>query len=127
MNKKILIGALSAALVLGLAVAIPLALRGEGTRHADQAAMLRAVPAAAKAELGGRGQPLEGALACESMEGASADRLLVRCTGQTAAKKPVHVFGAAMPSARREYYTILVDGRPLVKNAPCLGADCEDD
>ncbi|MDX6738421.1 hypothetical protein [Actinocorallia sp. A-T 12471] len=127
MNKKILAAVIAVAACAGVAVAAVLLLRSGGTRYENQAAMLKAVPAAAKAELGTRGQPLAGDLVCESMEGASEEKLLVRCTGETTAKKPVHVFGAALAKSEREYYTILVSGRPLVKNVPCLGADCGAD
>lgn len=126
MNKKILIGALAAAACVGIAVAAAALLLGGGIRYESQAAMLKRMPAVAKAELTTRGQHLAGPLVCESMEGASQEKLLVRCSGETTARKPVRVFGAAMAKPQREYYTILVDGRPLVKNAPCLGADCED-
>ncbi|ROO91308.1 hypothetical protein EDD29_9061 [Actinocorallia herbida] len=127
MNKKILAIAVAVAACAGAAVLAVVLLKGGGHRYENQAAMLKAVPSAAKAELGTRGQPLAGELVCESMEGASAEKLLVKCTGETTAKKPVQVFGAALAKSAREYYTILVGGRPLVKNASCLGADCAAD
>ncbi|GAB2814567.1 hypothetical protein GCM10022221_10540 [Actinocorallia aurea] len=127
MNKKILAIAVAVVACAGAAVAAIVLLTGGGHRYENQAALLKAMPAAAKAELGTRGQPLAGELVCESMEGASEEKLLVKCTGQTTAQKPVQVFGAAVAKSEREYYTILVSGRPLVKNASCLGADCAAD
>lgn len=127
-NKKILIASLAGAIAAGLAVAVLAALiRGGGPRYATQAELLKGVPSAAKAELSARGRRLAQPLVCQSMPEATRDRLLVRCTGTTIDAKPVQVFGAALTKRKAEYYTILVAGEPLVKNAGCLGADCKGD
>ena len=46
------------------------------------------------------------------------------CTGTTADNKQVKVLGSGEQEAKRNYFTILVDGRPVVENAQCLGASC---
>ncbi|MEO3787138.1 hypothetical protein ABGB12_27750 [Actinocorallia sp. B10E7] len=126
-NKKILIASIAAAIVAGLGVAVAVILtRGDAVRYGTQTAMLKALPAAAKAELDARGKRLAQPLVCQSMPEATRDKLLVRCTGTTVDKQPVQVFGATLPTLKTEYYTILVAGEPLVKNAGCLGTDCKD-
>jgi hypothetical protein len=126
-NDKVLIISLASAIFAGLAVAVFAAyLQRGGPRYVTQADLLKGLPAAAKAELQARGERLAQPLVCQSMPEATRNRLLARCTGTTVDDKPVQVFGAALPKRKAEYYTILVAGEPLVKNAACLGADCKD-
>ncbi|WP_157963999.1 hypothetical protein [Actinocorallia populi] len=125
-NKKILVAAIAVAIVAGLGAAIAVVLsRGGGTRYETQAELLKGLPAAAKAELDARGKRLAQPLTCQNMPEAGLDRLLVRCTGTTTDRQQVQVFGTALTERKAEYYTILVAGEPLVKNARCLGADCK--
>lgn len=127
-NKKILVVAIAAAIVAGLGTALAAVLaRGEGVRYGTQADMLKGLPTAAKAELDARGRRLAQPLTCQSMAEATLEKLLVRCTGTTTDRQRVQVFGTALTERKAEYYTILVGGEPLVKNARCLGADCKDD
>jgi len=127
-NKKILVASIAAAIVAGLGVAVAVVLmRGEGVRYETQTALLKSLPAAAKAELSSRGKRLARPLICQSMPEATRDKFLVRCTGATVDKQPVQVFGTTLTARKAEYYTILVAGEPLVKNARCLGADCKGD
>lgn len=127
-NKRILVISLAGAIAAGLVVAFAaVLLRAGEPRYGTQAAMLKGVPAAAKAELISRGRQLAGPLVCQSIPGATAEKLLVRCTGSTTDAQRVQVYGAALTKRKAEYYTILVAGRPLVKNAGCLGADCKGD
>lgn len=127
-NKKILIVAIAAAIVAGLGTAFAVLLtRADGVRYETQDELLKGLPAAAKAELDARGRRLAQPLTCQSLPGATLEKLLVRCTGATVDRQRVQVFGTALPGRRTEYYTILVAGEPLVKNARCLGADCKGD
>ncbi|HEY7487309.1 MAG TPA: hypothetical protein VH912_22830 [Streptosporangiaceae bacterium] len=43
---------------------------------------------------------------------------------QAALLRAVQVFAAAEDKTKDQYFTILVNGRPVVQNAGCLGADC---
>ncbi|TDE34730.1 hypothetical protein [Actinomadura sp. 6K520] len=125
-RKKILILGAAALLVLALAggAIAYLAFRGEELTYQTQAAMRKALPATAAAELHERGVRLAGPLKCEDLAGRTKDKLRVSCTGATSDKKPVAVFGSAERETAESHYTILVAGEPVVENAPCLGADC---
>jgi len=125
-SVKVLIGAVTAAIVLGAAgvTAYFAFFDGPKPRYETQAALRSALPVMAAAELQARGHPLSGPLTCTDLPGWNKHKLRVRCSGTTAARKPVQVIGAVEHAAAREYFTILIDGRPLVQNAPCLGADC---
>ncbi|MEO5877441.1 MAG: hypothetical protein ABIS86_10305 [Streptosporangiaceae bacterium] len=128
MTKKILISSLAGLIVAGLAVAFAVVtLTGKELRYDTQAKLLAAVPTTASAELSTRGLSLAQPLKCLSMPESTKNNMLVSCTGATTAKKEVQVFGAAMNKKKREYYTILVAGKPVVSNAACLGADCKKD
>lgn len=93
-------------------------------RYRTQAALLRAVPVTATAELRHRGVPLTTPLTCRSMPGATKRRMRVACSGLAQGRRAVHVVAAGQASTQDQYFTILVAGRPLVQNVDCLGADC---
>ncbi|WP_227023345.1 hypothetical protein [Actinomadura rubrobrunea] len=93
-------------------------------RYDSQAALRRALPGNAAAELRARGIALNGALRCRDIPGWSERRLRVSCHGVTADRKPVQVIGTGDHATRQHYFTILVDGRPLLQNSTCLGDDC---
>jgi hypothetical protein len=93
-------------------------------RYKTQAALRTAVPALAAAELRSRGHSLNGPLKCKDMQGWTKRKMRVRCAGTTAGSKPIEVIGAAERVGGQEFFTILIDGRPLVQNVPCLGSDC---
>jgi hypothetical protein len=127
-TKKILISSIAGLIVAGLAIALAvITLFGHDLRYDTQAKLLAAVPTTASAELTARGVRLAQPLKCLSMPESTKDDMLVSCTGATTAKKNVQVFGAAMYRKKREYYTILVAGKPVVSNVKCLGADCKKD
>lgn len=124
---KLLIGAISAAIIatVGVGVLAYSAMTDEKElRHPTQAQLRRALPQLAAAELKTRGHALQRPLTCTDMAGWTAHKMRVRCTGTTTQGLPVEVYGAAEKATATEYFTILVDGRPVVQNAPCLATDC---
>jgi hypothetical protein len=125
-RKKALILGSAALLVLGAAGgAAFLALSGgDELKYKTQAALRKALPVTAAAELHQRGVTLAAPLKCEDLAGWTKERLRVSCSGRTSDKKPVEVLGSGDKKTAKTYYTILVDGRPVVENASCLGADC---
>jgi hypothetical protein len=128
-NTKILIGTAAGVLVAGAVAGagyFTLAGGGEELRHKTQHALRTAVPSLAAAELQTRGHPLAKPLTCRDLPGWTKQRMRVGCTGSTTAGKPVEVIGSAERTTAREYFTILVNGRPLVENAGCLATDCKD-
>lgn len=117
----------SAALLVLVAVggAVYLVLSGgRELKYKTQAALREALPVTAAAELHQRGVRLAAPLKCADRPGWSKEDMRVSCTGTTSDKKPVKVFGSGEKETNHAYYTILVDGRPVVQNASCLGADC---
>ena len=112
----------------GVAIAVGLGflLAGSHKRltYRTQAALLRAVPVTAADELRARGVRLTGPLACASMPGATKKKMRVACTGMAQGRRRVQVVAAGETRTQDQYYTILVNGRPLVQNAACMGADC---
>ncbi|GAA4241501.1 hypothetical protein GCM10022254_70570 [Actinomadura meridiana] len=122
------------ALVLGSAALLVLALVGGGAaflltgrgelQYKTQSALRRAMPVTAAAELRERGVSLASPLKCADLPGWTKTKMRVSCTGTTSDQKPVEVLGTGQEDTHKAYYTILVDGRPLVENVSCLGADC---
>ncbi|MBC6460097.1 hypothetical protein HKK72_19715 [Actinomadura sp. HBU206391] len=96
----------------------------EELRHKSQTALLAATPTIAGDELRSRGHYLERPLTCWSLPGHTKRHMRVGCSGSTTDRKRVQVIGAAEDKRKEEYFTILLNGRPLVQNANCLGADC---
>jgi hypothetical protein len=97
---------------------------GKELRHKTQTALLIATPMTASDELRSRGHYLVKPLTCQDMPGFTKRRMRVSCLGSTTDAKRVQVIGAAEDRVKEEYYTILLNGRPLVQNAHCLGRDC---
>jgi hypothetical protein len=127
-RAKYLIVAVISCLVLGAAVALGFFLfGGKELRYTTQAALLRAVPPTATDELRTRGVQLAAPLSCASIPGATPKRMRVACTGKANGGRRVQVFGAGEDKTQDQYFTILVDGHPIVQNAGCLGADCRKD
>jgi hypothetical protein len=125
-RKKALILGSAALLVLVVAGgAAFLALSGgKELKYKTQAALRKALPVTAAAELHQHGVELAAPLKCADMPGWTKERLRVSCTGTTSDKKPVEVLGSGETKTAKSAYTILVSGRPVVENASCLGADC---
>jgi hypothetical protein len=121
------VAAAVAALAVGGAIVYFASSDDKEPRHKTQAALRTAVPALAAAELKARGHALSGPLKCQDMPGWTQRKMRVRCAGTTTDRKPVQVIGAAERAGSQEFFTILVDGRPLVQNVPCLGSDCRAD
>jgi hypothetical protein len=92
--------------------------------YKTQAALRKALPVTAAAELHKRGVTLASPLKCEDLPGWTKTRMRVSCTGTTSDRKPVKVLGSGEQETSENRYTILVGGRPVVENAPCLGSDC---
>jgi hypothetical protein len=113
-------------LVVLAGVAAFLLFTGKEMRYETQAALLRAVPATAADELRARGVRLTAPLSCTSLPEANMAKMRVACTGRTAGNQPVKVIAAGESEIKEHYFTILVNGRPLVQNAACLGADCRE-
>jgi hypothetical protein len=121
-------------LVLGSAALLVLALVGGGTafllagrgelQYKTQSALRRAMPVTAAAELHQRGVTLASPLKCADLPGWTKTKMRVSCTGTTSDQKPVEVLGTGEQDTHKSYDTILVNGRPIVENASCLGADC---
>jgi hypothetical protein len=126
--KKIFIrvGIPCIAIALALAVGLGFLLFGSHKQlsYRTQAALLRAVPVMAAEELRARGVRVTTPLACTSMPEATKKKMRVACTGMAQGRKAVQVVAAGETRTQDQYYTILVGGSPVVKNAACLGADC---
>lgn len=124
-KKALILGAAALLVLMAAGGAAFLALSGgKELKYKTQAALRKALPVTAAAELRQRGVALAAPLKCADVPGWSKERLRVSCTGTTTQKKPVEVLGSGDVKTARAYYTILVDGRPVVANASCLGADC---
>ncbi|MCW2883679.1 MAG: hypothetical protein QOE54_1973 [Streptosporangiaceae bacterium] len=124
---KVYIGAVGALILAGCVVAIgylTLFAHHKELRHHNQAQLLKAIPVTATAELRHRGFTLSKPLRCWNMHEATPKKMRVACAGTTTKDEKVQVIGAAEAKVQEEYFTILIDGRPLVQNVACLGADC---
>ncbi|MFG2006423.1 hypothetical protein ACGFNU_45485 [Spirillospora sp. NPDC048911] len=118
---------IAALIVIGVAAVIVHAtlIDTKELRYQTQAELLNSTPATAGAELRARGVALGTALSCAHMPGWSKAKMRVSCTATTTDKKDVRVLASGEQAKREHYYTILVDGRPIVQNAHCLGEDCQ--
>ncbi len=83
---------------------------GKELKYKTQAALRKALPVTAAAELHQRGVTLAAPLKCEDLTGWTKERLRVSCSGKTSDKKPVEVLGSGDKKTAKTYYTILVDG-----------------
>jgi hypothetical protein len=91
-------------------------------------AYLSAVADGAAAELGERGHPVAGRLACALPPAESGTTLRVRCAGRTTAGLAISLSGTverADTARPDERYVVTVDGREVLR-AGCLGAACQD-
>ena len=124
-KKALILGsaALAVLVVAGGAAFLVLS-GGKDLKYTTQAAMRKALPVTAAAELQQHGVSLGAPLKCADLPGWTKEKLRVSCTGATSDKKPVQVIGSGEKETHEASYTILVDGRPVVQNASCLGADC---
>jgi hypothetical protein len=123
-----------AALIIGSAGLLVVAAVGAGAflllsgreelTYKTQAALRNALPTTASAELAKRGVTLASPLKCEDLPGWTKTKMRVSCHGTTSDKRPVEVIGTGEQQTKKNHYTILVGGRPVVENATCLGADC---
>jgi hypothetical protein len=91
------------------------------TEGALRAATNRSVPQ----ELATRGHQIAGKLKCARQPGSTKSSIRLRCTGTTSAHKPVIVLASVEQDSEDSYFTILVDGRPVVENVRCLGQECK--
>ncbi|MFF5264741.1 hypothetical protein ACFY4C_37960 [Actinomadura viridis] len=123
---RILVAGLTGLLVAGVVAAIAVVwLTGsKELRYPTQAALRGALGARATDELRQRGITLTQGLICKDMPGWTKEKMRAHCLGMTAAKKNVLVIGTGEDKTREHHFTILVDGRPVVENARCLGSDC---
>jgi hypothetical protein len=122
------------ALILGTAVLLVLLAAGGAAwlmvtsggdlQYKTQAALRKALPTKAADELTVRGLKLQSPLKCENLPGWTKNRMRVSCSGTTADNKQVKVLGSGEQESKKNYFTILVDGHPVVENAQCLGAAC---
>lgn len=124
-KKALILGSAAlAVLVLAGGAAFLVLSGGEELKYKTQSALRKALPVTAAAELHQRGVTLAAPLKCADLPGWTKQKLRVSCTGATSDKKPVEVIGSGETETHKASYTILVDGRPVVQNASCLGADC---
>jgi hypothetical protein len=124
---KVYICALGALILVGCGVAVGyliLFAHHKELRHHDQAQLLKAMPITTTAELRHRGLTLSKPLTCWNMRETTPRKMRVACVGTTTKNEKIQAIGAAESKVQEEYFTILVDGRPLVQNVDCLGADC---
>ncbi|MFC4910815.1 hypothetical protein [Actinomadura gamaensis] len=93
-------------------------------RYPSQKALRTGVARVGGAELARRGVTLTSGLTCADAPGWTKEKMRVSCTASTADHRPVQVIGAGEDATQTQYYTVLVNGRPIVQNADCLGTDC---
>ncbi len=93
-------------------------------RYKSQNALRTGVARAGGEELAHRGVSLKSTLTCADSLGWTKRKMRVNCTSSTSDHQRVQIIGAGEGATQDQYYTILVNGRPLVQNATCLGADC---
>jgi hypothetical protein len=124
-KKALILGSAGLLVLVAVAGGAYLLLSGrEELRYKTQAALRGAMPVTATAELHKRGVQLGSPLKCEDLPGWTKTKMRVSCTGTTSDKKQVKVIGSGEQETHKASYTILVDGHPVVENAPCLGGDC---
>ena len=114
--------------IIGLVPVAALALLagcgGKQLLYETERSLRGATSRAAPQELAARGQPLAGKLSCGRQPGSTKKSIRLRCTGATNTGKPVVVLASVEVETKDQYFTILVDGRPVVDNARCLGQEC---
>jgi hypothetical protein len=125
-RMRIVAAAVSGVVVVGAAAVLAFVLLTDSRelRYPTQAALRDSLGASATAELHRRGITLGTKLTCADIPGWNKLRLRAGCHGSTSDKRPVHVIGTGEDRTKTHHFTILVDGRPVVENAACLGDDC---
>ena len=121
---KVFIGIVAGLVVATVAIVYVSLFEHRELRYGTEGALLAAVPGIASGELASRGVGLSEPLGCWNMPEATPSKLRVACEGRSTRAKRIQVIAAAEKKGLQQYFTILVDGRPLVQNAHCLGADC---
>jgi hypothetical protein len=116
--------ALATALVATLAV-LASGCGGKELLYSTEGALLNAITRAGPQELAARGHQITGRLSCTRQPGSTKESIRLRCTGTTVAKKPVIVLAAVEHATEDEFFTILVDGHPVLENARCLAQECK--
>jgi hypothetical protein len=97
---------------------------GKELLYETESSLLRATSKFAPQELATRGYRLAGQLSCGRQPGSAEGSIRVKCTGATSTRKPVIVLASVEQESEDEYFTILVDGQPVVENARCLAQEC---
>lgn len=116
---------------VGALVLVGLVTASSGCRVVERVsenAYLSAVADGAAAELGERGHPVAGRLACTLPPTGSAATLRVRCSGRTTGGLAISLSGTvgrADTARPDERYVVTVDGAEVLR-ARCLGAACRD-
>jgi hypothetical protein len=123
---KVFIGIVAGLLAAGIAAALVYVsyFDHRDLRYGSEGALLAAMPGTAAAELTAHGVALSEPLGCWGLPEATPKKLRVACEGRSTKAHRVQVLGAAEKKTVQQFFTILVDGKPLVQNAGCLGADC---
>jgi len=112
-----------------LLAALVLLLAGceDPVRTVSDGALRTATANGATTELGRRGYRLVGKLRCSTPD-STRQVVKVRCVGQTTAREPVVVDGAAYDADSahpRQQFVIEVGREPVVRTT-CLGQGCRD-
>lgn len=97
---------------------------GKELLYETESSLLRATAKFAPQELATRGHQLTGRLRCGRQPGSAEGSIRVKCTGTTSTHKPVIVLASVELDSEDEYFTILVDGEPVIENARCLAQEC---
>ncbi|GAA2435848.1 hypothetical protein GCM10010191_58230 [Actinomadura vinacea] len=123
---RVLVAGITGLVLAGVAAGIAYVLLTDSKelRYPTQAALRASLAGSATDELRKRGITLGKALSCQDMPGWNKLKLRAGCHGTTADKRAVQVIGTGEDRTKAHHYTILVDGRPVVQNADCLGNDC---
>lgn len=98
---------------------------GKELLYETEGALRAATSRAAPQELAARGHRLAGPLTCSRQPGSTEKSIRLRCTATTSTQKPVVVLASVEHDTDDSFFTILVDGRPIVENARCLGKECD--
>ncbi|WP_433333164.1 hypothetical protein [Spirillospora sp. CA-294931] len=124
---KALVAGCVVLLVLGIGAGVAYAalVDTKELRYKTQAALRTALPGLASHELRARGVALKAAPVCADIAGWTKERMRASCTATTASGDPVKVIATGDDATRHHSYTVLVDGRPVIENARCLGPDCQ--
>jgi hypothetical protein len=125
-RMRVVAASVTGMVVAGAVAAIAFVLMADSKelRYPTQAALRDSLAVTATDELRRRGIRLASALKCNDLPGWNNLSLRVGCEGTTTDRRPVQVIGTGEDRTKAHHFTILVDGRPVVQNAGCLGTDC---